>query len=193
MRLVLASASPRRKALLEEAGLRFEVRPASVPEQEPPGADPVDLARDLAVAKARAAAAALGEGEPALVLAADTVVALDDGRILGKPRDAAESARHLRALSGTTHTVVTGVCLKDVPGGREEVFHVATRVTMRRLTEGEIREYAESGEGMDKAGGYAIQDGGDRFVVGLEGSRSNVVGLPVEEVLARLAARGVRP
>ena len=99
----------------------------------------------------------------------------------------------VRALSGTTHSVVTGVCLRDVPGGAEEVFHAESRVTMRRLEEREVAEYARSGEGLDKAGGYAIQEGGDRFVVRLEGSRSNVVGLPVEEVLARLAARGVKP
>jgi septum formation protein len=190
--LVLASASPRRRALLDEAGLRFEVRPAEVPEEAPPGTPPAALARELAVRKARAASRGLGPG-PALVLAADTVVALDDGRLLGKPRDRAEAERHLRALSGTTHSVITGVCLREAPGGAEEVFHAETRVTMRRLDEGEILAYAASGEGLDKAGGYAIQEGGDRFVTRLEGSRSNVVGLPVEEVLARLAARGIRP
>jgi septum formation protein len=127
------------------------------------------------------------------VLAADTVVALDGGRLLGKPADRAEAASHLRALSGTTHSVVTGVCLREEPAGTEEVFHAETRVTMRPLSEEEVRAYADSGEGMDKAGGYAIQEGGDRFVTRVEGSRSNVVGLPVEEVLARLAARGLRP
>jgi septum formation protein len=120
-------------------------------------------------------------------------VALDDGRILGKPSGPGEAAAHLRALSGTTHSVVTGVCLREVPGGGEEVFHSLTRVTMRPLAEAEIAAYARSGEGLDKAGGYALQEGGDRFVVRIEGSRSNVVGLPVEEVLARLASRGIRP
>jgi len=193
VRLVLASASPRRRSLLEEAGLRFEVRHASVDEESPDHADPAALARGLALRKARAVASVLQGGAPALVLAADTVVALDDGRILGKPRDREEAASHLRALSGTTHSVITGVCLLDVPGEREEVFHVLSRVTMRTLSEGEVLDYATSQEGMDKAGGYAIQEGGDRFVLRLEGSRSNVVGLPVEEVLARLAARGVLP
>ena len=88
---------------------------------------------------------------------------------------------------------MTGVCLLELPGGAEEIFHAETRVTMRRLAPEEIRAYAASGEGLDKAGGYAIQEGGDRFVTRIEGSRSNVVGLPVEEVLARLAARGIRP
>lgn len=192
MTLVLASASPRRRALLEGAGLRFEVRPADVPEEAPPGTPAPALARELAVRKARAASAGLGIG-PALVLGADTVVALDDGRLLGKPRDRAEAERHLRALSGTTHSVVTGVCLRDAPGGAEEVFHAETRVTMRRLGEEEILAYVAGGEGLDKAGGYAIQEGADRFVTRVDGSRSNVVGLPVEEVLVRLAARGIRP
>ena len=189
MRLVLASASPRRRALLEEAGLEFEVLPSLVAEEEPDRAAPAPFARDLAVRKARACPAA----PPALVLGADTVVALPDGRILGKPRDRAEAASHLRALSGTTHAVITGVCLRELPGGAEEVFHAETRVTMRALTDEEIGAYARTGEGMDKAGGYAIQEGGDRFVTRLEGSRSNVVGLPVEELLRRLAARGIRP
>jgi septum formation protein len=188
--LVLASASPRRRRLLAEAGLRFEARATAVPETIPPGTAPAAAARDLALRKARAIPAGPG---PSLVLAADTVVALDDGRILDKPRDRAEAAAHLRALSGTTHSVITGVCLKEHPGGAEEIFHVETRVTMRPLAEGEIEAYAGSGEGMDKAGGYAIQESGDRFVTRVEGSFSNVVGLPLEEVLARLAARGIRP
>jgi septum formation protein len=188
--LVLASASPRRRALLEEAGLRFEVRATDVPEDVFPGTPPIAAARKLARLKALAAA----QGpSPCLVLAADTVVALDDGRILDKPRNRAEAAAHLRALSGTTHSVITGVCLKEHPGGAEEIFHAETRVTMRPLAEGEIEAYAGSGEGMDKAGGYAIQESGDRFVTRVEGSFTNVVGLPMEEVLARLAARGIRP
>jgi septum formation protein len=128
-----------------------------------------------------------------VVLGADTVVALPGGRLLGKPADEGEAADHLRALAGTTHEVVTGVCLVDLPGGAEEVFHGTTRVTMRPLAPEEIAAYARSGEGRDKAGGYAIQEGADRFVTALEGSRSNVVGLPLEELLPRLARRGIRP
>ncbi len=168
------------------------MHPAGIPEDAPPGTPPAVLARDLAARKARAASRALGKG-PALVLGADTVVALDDGCLLGKPRDRAEAAAHLRALSGTTHSVITGVCLLETPGGAEEIFHAETRVTMRGLAEGEIRDYAAGGEGLDKAGGYAIQEGGDSFVTRIEGSWSNVVGLPVEELLPRLAARGIRP
>lgn len=192
MALVLASASPRRGRLLAEAGLSFEARPSAVSEEIPPGTPAAAAARDLAVRKARAVVPGLGTA-PAVVLGADTVVALDDGRLLDKPGDRGEAAAHLRALSGTTHSVITGVCLKDLPGGAEEVFHVETRVTMRRLSETEIGAYAASGEGFDKAGGYAIQETGDRFVTAVEGSFSNVVGLPIEEVLARLAVRGIRP
>ena len=190
--LVLASSSPRRRALLEEAGFRFRVHVAAVDEEPAPGVAPSDLARDLALRKARAAAASWTGGE-VLFLAADTVVALPDGTLLGKPGDAGEAAAHLRALSGTTHSVLTGVCLLAVPSGAEELFVVETKVTMRVLREEEMKAYASSGEGMDKAGGYALQETGDRFVTRIEGSRSNVVGLPMEEVAARLAARGVRP
>ncbi|NUN51743.1 MAG: Maf family protein, partial [Planctomycetaceae bacterium] len=137
--------------------------------------------------------AALPPGARALVLGADTVVALDGGRILDKPADREEAASHLRSLSGTTHSVITGVCLREEPGGGEEVFHAETRVTMRPLSAEEVAAYAGSGEGLGKAGGYALQENGDRFVTRLEGSRSNVVGLPVEEVLLRLRARGIRP
>ena len=178
--------------MLEEAGLRFLVRPARIAEDAAPGAAPAAVARDLALRKARAVASGLGRRR-AVVLAADTVVALDGGRLLGKPGDEAEAASHLRALSGTTHSVVTGVCLLDLPSGSEEVFHAETRVTMRPLDEAEVRAYAASGEGRDKAGGYAIQESGDRLVSRVRGSRSNVVGLPIEEVLPRLAARGIRP
>jgi septum formation protein len=191
--LVLASASPRRRALLAEAGLRFEVLPAEVPETVPPGTPPADAARSLAERKARAAADRLG-GRRCVVLAADTVVALPDGSLLGKPGSPEEAAAHLRALSGTTHAVVTGVCLRELPGGAEESFAVETRVTMRPLSEEEVLAYAASGEGRDKAGGYALQEtAGERFVTRIEGSRSSVVGLPLEEVLLRLAARGIRP
>ena len=190
--LVLASASPRRKDLLAAAGIAFRVQPAGVDEDLEPGIAPDAGAVALAVRKARAAAARLGAG-PATVLGADTVVALPDGRVLGKPADRAEAESHLRALAGTTHTVFTGVCLLDLPGGAEESFCAASRVTMRAMAEDEVRAYAASGIGLDKAGAYALQEGGDRFVTRVEGSRSNVVGLPVEDLLPRLAARGIRP
>ncbi len=191
VRLVLASASPRRRALLAEAGVPFDVLPGRVDEERPRGLTPVDLARELAREKARDAARTLPREGRTVILGADTVVALDDGRVLGKPADGVEARAHLRALSGTTHSVITGVCVREEPGGVEDTFHVETRVTMRPLAPAEVDAYADSGEGLDKAGGYAIQEGGDRFVTALAGSRSNVVGLPMEETLARLRAAGV--
>jgi septum formation protein len=174
--LILASGSPRRRALLEEAGIAFRVVEPRVVEDEPARGD----AHAVAARNARRKAEAV-EGD--LVLAADTVVAVGD-RLLGKPRDEAEAMDLLRALSGTTHVVVTGVALKA--GGRLRVATVATRVTMRPLDEAEILAYARSGEGMGKAGGYAIQETADRFVTALDGPFDNVVGLPVDAVRALL-------
>jgi septum formation protein len=174
--LILASASPRRRALLEEAGIAFRVVVPGVPEHEPERGDPHAVAAANARRKAEAVA-----GEP--VLAADTVVAVGD-RLLGKPADEAEARESLRALSGTTHRVVTAVALKA--GGQVRVRTVETRVTMRPLAEAEILAYARSGEGLGKAGGYAIQETADRFVTRLDGPFDNVVGLPVDTVRSLL-------
>jgi len=179
--LVLASGSPRRRALLEQAGIAFRVVVPDVPEDEPERGDP----HAGALANARRKAEAV-PGD--LVLAADTVVAVGD-RLLGKPRDEADAEDLLRALSGTTHVVVTAVALKA--RGRIHERAVATRVTMRRLGDDEIRAYAASGEGMGKAGGYAIQETADRFVTKLDGPLDNVVGLPVAAVKELLRAAGV--
>jgi septum formation protein len=179
--LVLASGSPRRRALLEKAGILFRVVVPDVEEDEPERGDPVTVALTNARRKAEAV-----PGD--LVLAADTVVAVGD-RLLGKPRDEADAQDLLRALSGTTHVVVTAIALKA--GGRIHARAVTTRVTMRRLGEDEISRYAASGEGMGKAGGYAIQETADRFVTGLLGPFDNVVGLPVDAVKELLRAAGV--
>jgi septum formation protein len=179
--LVLASGSPRRRALLEGAGIAFRVVVPDVAEDAPERGDP----RAVAARNARRKAEAV-EGD--LVLGADTVVAVGE-RLLGKPRDEADARDLLRALSGTTHVVVTGVALKA--GGRIRSRTVSTRVTMRRLAEDEIRAYAASGEGMGKAGGYAIQETADRFVTGLDGPYDNVVGLPVDAVRHLLREAGV--
>ncbi|MHC4937854.1 MAG: Maf family protein [Planctomycetota bacterium] len=171
--MILASASPRRSRLLEEAGIEFLVRPADVEEIDE--GDPHDVAAENARRKAEGV-----EGE--LVLGADTVVALDD-ELLGKPRDRAAARAMLEKLSGTTHRVITGVALR---GARTLVRTVETRVTMRPLTEEEIDAYVASGEGLGKAGGYAIQESADRFVTAVDGPIDNVVGLPVETVRALL-------
>jgi septum formation protein len=179
--LVLASASPRRRALLEAAGIPFRVVVPQVTEDAPERGDP----HAVALANARRKALAVTQD---LVLGADTVVAVKD-RLLGKPRDEADAGALLRALSGTTHVVVTGVVLKA--SGRILERSVETRVTMRRLEEDEIGAYARSGEGMGKAGGYAIQETADRFVTRLQGPYDNIVGLPVDAVRALLREAGV--
>jgi septum formation protein len=173
--VVLASASPRRRALLGELGLRFDVEPTDVDEEAdlPEGA--VEQARVLAERKARAAAA---KRTDALVIAADTIVVLGE-RTYGKPRSTGEAIRMLTELAGREHVVHTGVCVA-APGARS--FHgrvISTRVTFVPLGAEEIRRYVATGEPMDKAGAYAIQGRGALLVERIEGDWSNVVGLPV--------------
>ena len=170
--LVLASASPRRQALLSEAGFRFRVVVPEVEELDPERGDPFHVALFNATCKAMAV-----EEEP--VLAADTVVALGD-RLLGKPADDDEAREFLGLLSGTTHSVVTGVALRH--DGAITSGCVETRVTMRPIEPAEIEAYVASGESQGKAGAYAIQESGDRFVETIDGPYDNVVGLPVDLV-----------
>jgi septum formation protein len=132
----------------------------------------------VALDKARAVAREW-TGGPAVVLGADTEVVLD-GRYLGKPRDAADAVRMLRALSGRTHEVVTGLALVDAPSGREETLAVTTRVTMLDASDEDIAAYVATGEPLDKAGAYAVQGLGARLVARVDGCFTNVVGLPVE-------------
>jgi septum formation protein len=188
-RLILASSSPRRRELLHTAGYAFEVHPADVDEDDyPVGTTPADLALFLARVKARTVA----ERFPAdVVLAADTVVAFGD-EPLGKPTDAADAARMLGRLSGTTHVVITGVCV--VSRKTESVARVMSSVTMKALSPQEIADYVATNDWKGKAGGYGIQDeGSDRFIVRATGSRTNIVGLPMEEARELLAAAGVVP
>jgi septum formation protein len=185
-RVLLASASPRRRELLARAGLAFEVGPVDVDEELSAFDSPERAALELAARKAEAAARARLAREPGaalLVLAADTVVAVErSGRweLLGKPADAAEAGRMLASLSGTRHQVVTGVCAVRCPDLARRSGSERTWVTLRRLAPEEIQGYVASGEWRDKAGGYAIQESADRFVTALEeGGFDNVVGLPV--------------
>lgn len=184
--LVLASASPRRSDLLARAGVPFVVDPGDVDESLAPGIGPEDGAVELARRKALAVASR--RNEPAeLVLGADTIVALGE-RLLGKPADEHEAADMLRALSGSRHRVVTGVCLVRTSDGARLEAHERTWVTMRPLLEREVEAYVRSGEWRGKAGGYAIQESADAFVTRLEeGGFDNVVGLPVDLVLGLLA------
>ena len=188
--LILASASPRRRHLLSEAGYRFTVVPAAVDEPSAPaGWSAAEHAEWVAVAKARHVVAGLDTG---VVLGADTVVSLD-GHIIGKPDDADHARAILAQLAGTRQAVVTGVCAWDVDAGWYLASSDCTWVTMRAMTPDEIDAYVSSGEALGKAGAYAIQETGDRFVESVEGSFTNVVGLPMELVARLLAALDVRP
>jgi nucleoside triphosphate pyrophosphatase len=178
--LVLASASPRRKALLEAAGVTCTVIPADIDETPEPGETPSQHVRRLARAKALEVARC----EPhALILGADTVVVVD-GHILGKPADEADARRMLRGLSGRVHQVYTGVALWHEGHLRDAVD--VTDVEMAAMTDEQIASYVASGEPADKAGAYAIQGLASRFVTRISGSYSNVVGLPVSLVCAWL-------
>lgn len=186
-RLVLASTSPRRHALLREAGIPYEaVVPRDVAEDVLPGGRPAELVRRHALAKARSVA---GDYAGRLILGADTVVALDD-RIFGKPADEAEARAMLATLAGRTHVVYTGLALVDGAGGREGVEVEATAVTMRPLSAEEIGRYVATGEPADKAGAYAVQGRGSLLVERVEGDYFNVVGLPLYRLSKMLAAFG---
>lgn len=177
--LILASSSPRRRALLTEAGYRFLVAAPVLdePDEVLGKLTPAQQAESLAYFKART----IGDLHPeAYVLGADTIVALGR-RVLGKPSDAAEARQMLTSLGGTRHIVITGVALLG-PNGERIIASDATYVTMRPMTSEELDQYIASGEWMGKAGAYAIQETADRFVTKVEGSFSNVVGLPVEMV-----------
>ncbi len=179
MKLILASRSPRRRGLLRNAGFEFAVRASRIEEVPQAGETPARFACRLAREKAHDVARKSAPGT--LVLGADTVVTLG-GEILGKPTGRSDAERMLRALSGRTHRVMTGVCLIEAPGRELAWTHETTRVTFRTLDEREIREYARSKEPYDKAGAYAIQGRASCFVTRIEGCYSNVVGLPLARV-----------
>lgn len=186
-RLILGSASPRRRDLLAQIGvLPDAIVSPDIDETPLPREAPRALALRLATAKA--AAVPVTEGE--MVLAADTVVALG-ARVLGKPADAAEAAAYLRKLAGRRHRVFTGVALRGPERGWTRV--VETQVRMKPLSETEIAAYVAGGEWRGKAGGYAIQGAAAAFIPWIGGSHSNVVGLPLVEVANLLRAAGARP
>lgn len=177
-RFILASSSPRRKQLLSEAGYEFETVDPPIDEPASPvrALNPSEVAEALAYFKARSVA----DGRPdAMILGADTICAVGD-EILGKPADADDARRMLRTLSSTPHHVITGIALLG-PGVRM-ITSDRTRIHMRPLSETELEDYIASGEWEGKAGAYAIQETADRFVTNVDGSFTNVVGLPVELV-----------
>ncbi len=188
--LVLASGSPRRKRLLEDMGLAFTIQPADVCEDALPSETPRALVERLALAKAGAIAAE--HPHPTVVLGSDTVVVLG-GDVLGKPRDPEHAVELLSRLVGQTHQVLTGVALMSGDGSLRKVVCVESRVVMRPAEQEELRRYVATGESLDKAGAYALQGEGRRFVVRVEGSETNVIGLPVDETFALLREAGFDP
>jgi len=195
--LILASASPRRRELLTQAGFAFEVHPAHIPEDPLPKEDPIAYVARLAREKAEAVYAELtrsaeagpsttlrsAQDDSLVVLGADTTVTLD-GHILGKPEDAADAARMLRMLSGRTHRVITGVAVVTAAG--TEVAAEVTAVKFLTLSDEEIAAYIATGEPMDKAGSYAIQGRAAKWIPRIEGDYFNVVGLPLALVSTML-------
>ncbi len=183
-RLILASGSPRRREMLENLGVEFAVRPVDIDESPLDGESPEPYVLRLARAKARAATADDAAASSEVVLAADTIVALD-GELLGKPRDPADARRMLERLSGREHEVLTGVAViggagrEASRGGELRVGVERTRVRFAELSAEEIAWYVATGEPLDKAGAYAIQGYGALFVDAVDGNYSNVVGLPL--------------
>lgn len=187
MRLILASASPRRAEILRDAGYYFTVLSSAIDETPYPDESPQDLVQRLANTKADLAAArAVG---PAILIAADTEVVLD-GRIFGKPRSSDDARRMLTKLSRRTHSVLTGVCLVRLPDAERISFVESTLVQFAPLSEEEITRYLATGEPHDKAGAYAIQGYAARYIPRIEGCYFNVVGLPLARLQQALIELG---
>lgn len=188
IRIILASASPRRKDLLEQVGARFEIMPGEGDEvitKTLPDEAVEELSRQKAEEIARRVS------EPAIIIGADTVVAID-GKILGKPKDEEDAASILSSLQGRTHQVYTGVTIIMKDGKKEKyvTFSEATAVTMYPMSDMEIRNYIKTGEPMDKAGAYGIQGKSAIFVKGIQGDYNNVVGLPIARLYQELKKEG---
>jgi septum formation protein len=181
MKVILASASPRRRELLERAGMVFDVAHFPAEEIHDASIPPEVLCETNATLKADAIAAIRPE---CVVIGADTLVFID-GEPLGKPADMDEAQAMLRRLAGRPHFVCTGVCMV-FPDGRREVFHDTTEVTFLPLSESQIDDYLRMANPLDKAGAYGIQEYGERIIAGISGSYENVMGLPVEMVVARM-------
>jgi septum formation protein len=185
-KIFLASASPRRRELLERIGYTLVICPSDIDETPLEEEDAVDFAERMAAAKA---AAQSGPAKRSLLISADTVVHID-GEILGKPKNQTDAVRMLERLSGRTHTVTTGVC---VGRALRRIFSVSTQVCFRHLKPEEIQAYVATGEPMDKAGAYGIQGQAAGFVLTVDGSYTNVVGLPLAEVVRALTANKCPP
>lgn len=186
--VILASASPRRKELLERIGLRFKVEPSEYEENILSGLEPHELARKISLEKAKVVA---DKHRNAIVIAADTFIVFD-GRILGKPHTKTEARKMLEAISGKSHSVITGFSIIDTGKNKTLSRAVETRVHIRKLTLAEIDAYIKSGEPLDKAGAYAIQELGAVFVEKIEGDYFNVIGLPLSALTEALKEFGIK-
>ena len=186
-KIILASASPRRREILSLTGLKFRVDPGDYEEDMDSGQEPHKLAKSLSLEKARSVA---GKHRNALIIAADTFIVFR-GRLLGKPHTAAEARRMLKMLNGREHSVLTGFTIMDTESGQKLSRSVETRVWFRKLGMKELEAYIKSKEPLDKAGAYAIQGLGAAIVKKIEGDFFNVVGLPLSELVEGLKKFGV--
>jgi len=190
MKMILASASPRRAEILRNAGIQFEVRATDVDESRLADEAPGDYIRRLALAKALSAAAEYRDtGQEALILSADTVVVVD-ADVLGKPVSQDDARSMLQRLSGRVHEVHTGLALLRSSGAEQRVVEEITRVHFAPLTDREIEDYIATGEPFDKAGAYGIQGKGGRYVTRIEGCYFNVMGLPLARLWSLLRELG---
>jgi septum formation protein len=193
MKLILASASPRRAQILRDAGLRFKIVRINVSESRKPGESARAMTRRLALAKARAALPKLSKStSETIVIAADTTVAVK-GDILGKPQSSAAARKMLAKLSGRTHYVTTSVAAIRLPHRAERIVTETTRVRFAPLTRAEIQQYVSTGEPLDKAGAYGVQGIGGRYIEKIEGCYFNVVGLPLARIYRMLIDLGWKP
>jgi septum formation protein len=186
-RIVLASASPRRRELLDKIGLKFEVEPSNYAEDLRSGLSPDELARAISLEKARVVAS---KHKNTVVIAADTFIVFR-GKIMGKPGTEAEARKMLMMLSGKSHSVITGFTILDTDENKILTKSVETVVHIKNLTSGEIEAYVKSGEPLDKAGAYAIQGLGSVIVERIEGDYFNVIGLPLSALAEGLKEFGI--
>jgi len=189
MRIILASSSPRRKKLLAQMGLQFEVIPSECKENFLPEQSPAEIATKLALDKAKNVSAKIQE--PALVIGADTIV-VRENKILGKPKDKDEAYSMLCQLQGQVHQVITGLAVIDTQSGRCLTGYERTQVELAPLTPQEIKWYISTGEPMDKAGAYAIQGFGGILIKRISGCYHNVVGLPIHRLWVMLKQMGIQ-
>ncbi len=185
--IILASASPRRRELLEKIGLRFEVEPSNYEEDVHSGLEPHELAQKISLEKAEAVAS---KHKNAVVIAADTFIVFD-GKILGKPHTEKEARKMLETISGKSHSVITGFSIIDTTTSKTLSKSVETKVYIRKLTSAEVDAYVKSKEPLDKAGAYAIQGLGAVFVEKIEGDYFNVIGLPLSALTEALKDFGI--